>query len=308
LYNLAIMAAEIPFRRDFPFEYGKLEPIAPGIRRIIARNPSPFTFKGTGTYVVGSGDVAVIDPGPDLDEHVAALLAGLSGERVSHILITHTHRDHSPAAKALQAATGASTFGFGPHAGGRRGEPGAEEGGDWDFVPDVVLRDGDAIAGAGWRFEAVHTPGHTSNHLCFALSDRGILFSGDHVMGWSTSVIAPPDGDMGAYMASLDKLLGRRDVLYWPTHGPAIDMPQRHVRAFIAHRRGREAAIVECLAAGPVRIDAIVGRLYAGLSPALQRAAARSVHAHLLHLVGRGLVESDGPPTIDGVYRRAAGC
>ena len=180
------MAVDIPFRREFSFEYGRLEPVAPGVRRIVARNPSPFTFRGTGTYVIGSGEVAVIDPGPDLAEHVEALLAGLSAERVTHILVTHTHRDHSPAAAALKAATGAAIWGYGPHAGGRRGEPGVEEGGDWDFAPDVAVRDGDVIAGKGWRFEAVHTPGHTSNHLCFALPDTGILFSGDHVMGWST--------------------------------------------------------------------------------------------------------------------------
>jgi glyoxylase-like metal-dependent hydrolase (beta-lactamase superfamily II) len=300
---LAAMPVEIPFRHEFAFEYGRLESVAPGIRRILARNPSPFTFKGTGTYVVGRGEVAVIDPGPDLDEHVTALLAALAGERVTHILVTHTHRDHSPAAKALKEATGASTFGFGPHAGGRRGEPGIEEGGDWDFVPDVALRDGEPIAGAGWRFEAVHTPGHTSNHLCFALPDRGILFSGDHVMGWSTSVIAPPDGDMRAYMASLDKLLGRGDTVYWPTHGPPISEPQRHVRAFIAHRREREAGILDCLAADLDGIDAIVERLYAGLQPGLRRAAARSVHAHLLDLVGRGLAESDGPATLEARYR-----
>jgi glyoxylase-like metal-dependent hydrolase (beta-lactamase superfamily II) len=299
------MAVEIPFHRDFSFEYGRLETVARGVRRIVARNPSPFTFKGTGTYVVGSGEVAVIDPGPDLAEHVAALIAGLAGERVTHILITHTHRDHSPAARALQGATGAPTYGFGPHMGGRSGEPGAEEGGDWDFVPDVVLRDGDQIDGAGWRLEAVHTPGHTSNHLCFALPDRGILFSGDHVMGWSTSVIAPPDGDMSAYLASLAKLLGRNDIVYWPTHGPAIDRPQSHVRAFIAHRREREAGILECLSVGLERIGGIVDRLYVGLQPALRRAAARSVHAHLIDLVRRGIVESDGPPTLDAAYRPA---
>jgi glyoxylase-like metal-dependent hydrolase (beta-lactamase superfamily II) len=299
------MAVEIPFRRDFPFEYGRLEVVAPGVRRIIARNPSPFTFKGTGTYVIGNGEVAVIDPGPVLAEHIAALLAGLAGERVTHILITHTHRDHSPAARMLKEATGAPTFGFGPHMGGKPGEPGAEEGGDWDFVPDVALRDGDAIDGAGWRFEAVHTPGHTSNHICFALLDRGVLFSGDHVMGWSTSVISPPDGDMGAYLASLDKLLPRADKVYWPTHGPAIGEPQRHVRAFIAHRREREAAIMDCLSRGIERIDAIVDRLYAGLQPALRRAAGRSVHAHLIDLVGRGIVASDGPPALDARYRPA---
>jgi glyoxylase-like metal-dependent hydrolase (beta-lactamase superfamily II) len=300
------MAVEIPFRRDFRFEYGRLETVAPGVRRIVARNPSPFTFEGTGTYVVGSGEVAVIDPGPDLAGHVADLRAGLAGEQVTHILVTHTHRDHSPAAKLLKEATGAPTFGFGPHRGGERGEAGAEEGGDWDFAPDVVLRDGDAIDGAGWRFEAVHTPGHTSNHLCFALPDRGILFSGDHVMAWSTSVIAPPDGDMGAYLSSLEKLLGRHDKAYWPTHGPAIDEPHRHVRAFIAHRREREAGILECLSQGVERIDAIVERLYPGLQPALRRAAGRSVQAHLIDLVGRGIVGSDGPSTLDALYRRAS--
>jgi len=299
------MAVEIPFRRDFSFEYGRLEPVASGIRRIVARNPSPFTFRGTGTYVVGNGDVAVIDPGPDLAEHVDALLAGLSGERVTHILITHTHRDHSPAAQALKAATGASTYGFGPHAGGKRTDPAVEEGGDWDFIPDLTVGDGDRIAGKGWRFQAVHTPGHTSNHLCFALPDEGILFSGDHVMGWSTSVIAPPDGDMAAYLASLDKLLGRRDVVYWPTHGPAITEPQQHVRAFIAHRREREAGILDCLRAGVERIDGIVEGLYVGLQPGLRRAAGRSVHAHLIDLVGRGIVEAEGPPTTETNYRLA---
>jgi glyoxylase-like metal-dependent hydrolase (beta-lactamase superfamily II) len=297
------MAVEIPFRREFSFEYGRLERVAPGIRRIVARNPSPFTFRGTGTYVVGDGEVAVIDPGPDLDEHVAALLAGLFGEQVTHILITHTHSDHSPAAAALKAATGASTYGFGPHAGGKRGDPAIEEGGDWDFTPDVTVHGGDAIAGSGWRFEAVHTPGHTSNHLCFALPDQGILFSGDHVMGWSTSVIAPPEGDMSAYMASLNKLLGRPDAVYWPTHGPAITEPQAHVRAFVAHRREREAGILDCLAAGSERIDAIVDKLYVGLQPGLRRAAGRSVHAHLIDLAGRGIVESEGPPTIDAIFR-----
>jgi glyoxylase-like metal-dependent hydrolase (beta-lactamase superfamily II) len=299
------MAVEIPFRREFTFEYSRLEPVAPAVRRIVARNPSAFTFKGTGTYVVGKGQVAVIDPGPDLPEHVDALLAGLAGERVTHILITHTHRDHSPAAGAVQQATGAPTYGFGPHAGGKRGEPGVEEGGDWDFVPDVVVRDGDAITGAGWRFEAVHTPGHTSNPLCFALPDSGILFSGDHVMGWSTSVIAPPDGDMAAYMASLDKLLGRSDRVYWPTHGPAITDPKPHVRAFIAHRREREAGILECLASGLDRIDAIVDKLYIGLAPGLRRAAGRSVQAHLIDLIGRGIAASDGPARVEARYRLA---
>jgi glyoxylase-like metal-dependent hydrolase (beta-lactamase superfamily II) len=297
------MAVDIPFRREVAFEYGRLERIAPGVRRIVARNPGPFTFKGTGTYVVGEGAVAVIDPGPDLTEHIEALRASLADEQVTHILVTHTHRDHSPAAKALKAATGASTYGFGPHAGGRRGESGVEEGGDWDFTPDIVVGDGDAIEGGDWRFEAVHTPGHTSNHLCFALPDSGILFSGDHVMGWSTSVIAPPDGDMAAYMASLDKLLARHDAVYWPTHGPAITEPERHVRAFIAHRREREAGIIDCLKAGIATADKIVERLYAGLNPALRGAAARSVLAHLIDLIGRDIVAADGPATVTAHFR-----
>jgi glyoxylase-like metal-dependent hydrolase (beta-lactamase superfamily II) len=296
------MAVEIPFRREFAFEYGKLEPIAPGIRRIVAKNPSQFTFRGTGTYVVGEGEVAVIDPGPALAEHVEALLASLLGEQITHILITHTHSDHSPAAAAVKEATGAPTYGFGPH-GGTRGIPGIEEGGDWDFAPDIVTRDGDQIAGNGWLFEAVHTPGHTSNHLCFALPDQGILFSGDHVMGWSTSVIAPPDGDMAAYMASLDKLLQRHDSVYWPTHGPAITEPKEHVRAFIAHRREREAGVVACLEAGIGHIDAMVERLYVGLNPNLKRAAGRSVLAHLIDLVNRGVAKTDSPPSVDATYR-----
>jgi glyoxylase-like metal-dependent hydrolase (beta-lactamase superfamily II) len=297
------MPVEIPFRREFAFQYGRLEPVAPGVRRIVANNPGPFTFRGTGTYVVGEGEVAVIDPGPDLSEHVAALLASLSGERITHILVTHTHSDHSPAAAAVKAASGAPTYGFGPHAGGRRGEAGSEAGGDWDFVPDIVVHDGDTIAGANWRFEAVHTPGHTSNHLCFALPDPGILFSGDHVMGWSTSVIAPPDGEMAAYMASLDKLMSRTDRTYWPTHGPAIAEPDRHVRAFIAHRREREAGILDCLRQGCETIPQIVERLYAGLTPALRPAAGRSVLAHLIDLAGREIVASDAPPNLAAHYR-----
>ncbi|MBV9829731.1 MAG: MBL fold metallo-hydrolase [Alphaproteobacteria bacterium] len=297
------MAMEIPYRRDISFEYGRLEPVAPGVRRIVARNPGPFTYKGTGTYVIGEGEVAVIDPGPDIAEHIDALLASLAGERVTHILVTHTHNDHSPGARPLKAATGAPTYGFGPHAGGRRGEIGPEAGGDWDFAPDIVVADGDTIEGGKWRVEAVHTPGHTSNHLCFAWPEAGILFSGDHVMGWSTSVIAPPDGNMADYMASLDKLLTRSDSVYWPTHGPSITEPARHVRAFIAHRREREAGIVECLKSGCDTVDSIVQRLYVNLNPTLLGAAGRSVLAHLVDLIDRDIVATDvAPPTPQARY------
>jgi glyoxylase-like metal-dependent hydrolase (beta-lactamase superfamily II) len=198
--------------RSFTCDYGVIGPVTPLIRRIVARNPGPFTFRGTGTYVVGHGKVAVIDPGPDLAEHVDALLAALGGETITHIVVTHTHRDHSPAAAAVKKATGAPTYGFGPHGAG--GEL-VEAGGDMDFVPDIVMKDGEAVEAPDWRLEAIHTPGHTSNHLCFTLPQERALFSGDHVMGWSTTVIAPPDGDMADYMRSLDRLRGRDHAVYW---------------------------------------------------------------------------------------------
>jgi glyoxylase-like metal-dependent hydrolase (beta-lactamase superfamily II) len=302
------MAVEIPFRREFQVEYGVVEQLTPLIRRVVARNPSPFTFKGTGTYIVGRGRVAVIDPGPDLAGHVTALLEALKGETVSHIVVTHTHLDHSPAAAAVQRATGAKTYGFGPHGSGRAedrtGVGGVtEEGGDHAFRPDTALRDGDAVEGPGWRLVAVETPGHTSNHLCFALAEERALFSGDHVMGWSTSVIAPPDGDMAAYRRSLTKLLGRDDAVYWPTHGPAIPDPKPYVSAFIAHRREREAAILARLAQGDDTIPVIVDRVYLGLDPRLKGAAARSVLAHLVELVERGVVATEDAPTLTARYR-----
>jgi len=302
------MATEIPFRRDIDIDYGAVATLTPLIRRVVARNPSPFTFKGTGTYIVGHGQVAVIDPGPDIAAHIDALLAALGAETVTHILITHTHLDHSPAAAAIKQATGAKTYGFGPHGSGRAEDRSGvggvtEEGGDHAFTPDIVMRDGDAVEGPGWRLAAVHTPGHTSNHLCFALPEEHTLFSGDHVMGWSTSVIAPPDGDMAAYMRSLDKLLGRDDRVYWPTHGPSIPDPKPFVRAFIAHRHERAQAILDRLAQGDEAIPAIVARVYVGLDPRLKGAAARSVLAHLVELVESGTVACEGPPTLDARYR-----
>lgn len=292
------MAVEIPFVRDIEFRYGDSERVSPLIRRVVAENPSAFTYKGTGTYIVGRGKVAVIDPGPLIDAHVEALLGALEGETVTHILITHTHSDHSPAAAPLKARTGAKTYGYGPHGAGS-----GEEDGDMDFVPDVELRHGDVIAGDGWTIECVHTPGHTSNHLCFALREEKALFTGDHVMGWSTSIVSPPDGDMTAYMDSLKLLLGRDDEIYWPTHGPAIRDPKPLVRAFIAHREERERQIVAEIAAGRSRIADMVPVMYAAVDKRLHPAAARSVLAHLTRLVAEGRVVTDGPVSLSATYR-----
>jgi glyoxylase-like metal-dependent hydrolase (beta-lactamase superfamily II) len=278
--------------RSFTCAYGVLEPVSPHIRRIVARNPGPFTFRGTGTYVIGRGQVAIVDPGPDLPEHVDSLLAALAGESVTHILISHTHRDHSPAAAAVKAATGGRTYGFGPH--GKRGET-AEVGADLDFTPDVTLADGDVIEGGAWRIAAVHTPGHASNHLCFALAEERALFSGDHVMGWSTTVIAPPDGDMAAYMRSLDLLLRRDDGVYWPTHGGPIVDPRGHVNALIAHRHARRAAIRAALGARPTTPEEMIPAVYGDLDPRLTRGAAKSVLAHLLEMAEQGeAIHEDG--------------
>ena len=289
----------LPLRRELDFTYGLAAPVSARIRRVIAANPSPFTLHGTGTYLVGRGDVCVIDPGPDLAEHIGALEKALAGERLTHILITHTHLDHSPAAAALKAMTGAATYGFGPHGGAAHGAaradgPPVEEGADYDFTPDVAVGEGDVVAGDGWTLEAVHTPGHTSNHLCYALREERALFSGDHVMGWSTTVISPPDGDMGAYLASLDKLLPRDDRTYWPTHGPPVTAPQALVRAFIAHRRVRETEILGCLRRGVGTIPEIVAAIYVGAPRTLHRAAGRSVLAHLIHLVEQGRAVCEG--------------
>ncbi len=303
------MATEIPFRREFTFEYKRPERLSPLIRRVVAHNPSPFTFKGTGTYIVGTGKVAVIDPGPNLPEHVDALMVALDGETVTHIVVTHTHGDHSPAAAPLKQATGAKTYAYGPHGSGRaeahQHGGNMEESGDRDFIPDVEMREGDTVEGPGWHLSAVETPGHTSNHLCFALAEEKTLFSGDHVMGWSTSVIAPPDGDMASYMRSLEKLLHRDDALYWPTHGASIIAPKPHVQAFIAHRRERSDDILKAIAAGDETIAAIVARVYVGLDPKLVIPAGRSVLAHLIELVETRRVVCDGPPSIDARYRIA---
>jgi len=282
----------IRFYRDFEFEYGVLETVSPLVRRIVARNPGSFTGPGTGTYVVGRGRVAVIDPGPALGSHADAILRSLRGETVEAILITHSHVDHWPATAAIQRATGARVYGFGPRASkfGANGPESAHYG----FVPDEAIAEGETLEGPGWHLTALHTPGHASDHLCFAFEEEKILFSGDHVMGWSTSVIMPPDGDMAAYMRSLERLLGREDATYLPTHGPAIPDPQPHVRAFLEHRRERRAAILRRLAKGAATIPEIVEEVYVELAPGLRGAAGQSVLAHLIELEESGLVQSAG--------------
>lgn len=272
--------------------YGRAEGVSPLVRRVLARNPSPFTYTGTGTYLVGRGDVAVIDPGPADPDHLQAILQATHGERIAAILITHTHLDHSPGAGPLRAATGAPVLGCAPLALADLG-PRADEGFDPSYSPDRVLADGERIQGPGWTLAAVHTPGHTSNHLCFALAEEGALFTGDHVMGWSTTVVAPPDGDMAAYMSSLERLLARDDTVFYPTHGPPVTEPKRWVRHLLAHRRQREAHILAELAAGPRTIPSIVERLYAQVDRRLWGAAGRSVLAHLLDLEARGAVRRD---------------
>ena len=298
------MATQIPFVWEYDFEYATLEELTPLIRRVTARNPSGFTFHGTGTYVIGHSNVAVIDPGPLDDEHIEALKASLAGETVTHILITHTHFDHSPAAAPLKEFWGTKTYGYGPHGAGKA-EEGVkiEEGGDMDFVPDVVCRDGDVIEGDGWTIECVHTPGHTSNHLCFALKEENALFTGDHVMGWSTSVIGPPDGDMTAYMESLEKLLKRDEDTYWPTHGTCIKDVKTFVQAFIDHRLDRERQILECLGNGYSKITDMLPVMYTETDKALYPAAARSVLAAMIRMIDTGQVTCDSNPAkVDSTF------
>ena len=286
----------IPFLRDDPVPHGAVQDIAPGIRRIVCANPGPFTFRGTNTYLIGRGEVAVLDPGPADAAHLAAILHATAGERITRILVSHTHRDHSPGAAALVAATGAVTFGHGPHvtppeAGG--------EGGDHAFRPDIALPDGAMVESDDWRVTALHTPGHCANHLCFALETAaapGILFSADHVMSWSTTVVSPPDGDMAAYMASLARIAAREDRLYLPGHGPPLPDPAPFVAALAAHRREREAKVFHALrAARRATAAELVPPVYGPeLDTKLVPAAARSLLAHLIKLAAEGAAARDG--------------
>ena len=276
--------SDLHFDQSLPAVYGVAQRLSPRIERLLAHNPSPFTFRGTGVYLVGDDkSVAVIDPGPNDPEHIKSLLAAIGTRKVEHILVTHTHRDHSPAAASLKDATGAKTYGYGPHA---RHDGDVEEGGDHDFVPDVTVRDGDVIASKAYHLRCVFTPGHTSNHMCFALEEEGGLFTGDHVMSWSTTVVAPPDGDMGDYMKSLEKLIARKDHILYPTHGSPIVKSTRFLRAYLSHRRMRESQIARAIKHGRNTVPLLVETLYVGLSPSLIRAASLTVEAHLLHMAG----------------------
>jgi len=301
------MTDDIPFNKDFDLPAGKVEEVMPGIRRILANNPGPFTFRGTVSYIVGRGQVAIIDPGPLDEPHIAALLDAVRNETVTHVFVTHTHRDHSPAVPRIKAATGAVVFAEGPHRPARALHVGEasrlDASNDTDFRPDRALADGEIVRGDGWTIEAIATPGHTANHMAFAFKEAGIVFSGDHVMAWSTPVVAPPDGAMSDYMASLQKLALRSERIYWPGHGGAVREAPRFVRAYMLHRQAREAAILRQLSKNTSDIPGIVRAIYIGLDPRLTKAAGLSVLAHLEDLVSRALVATDGSPAIDGRYR-----
>jgi len=318
----------VNFDRSLDVAAGTLVQLSPMVSRLLAPNPGPFTFKGTGVYILGAGSrVAVIDPGPALPDHIDALKRALGPRQISHILVTHTHRDHSPAAAALKAFSGAKTYGLplrpslvprAPRANNLRGAPRpgpatgtspvadgggdpvlaegmADEAHDHEFLPDVTVTDGMLIGGDGFLLECVATPGHTANHMCYVLAQEKALFSGDHVMGWSTSVIAPPDGNMGDYLASLDKLAARDERIFYPTHGSPIADPQAWLGQLIAHRRMREAQILAALARGADTVAGLVKGLYPGIETALRPAAAQQVAAHLQHLQARGqAVAEDG--------------
>ena len=289
---------ELIFERSPATTSGEMTRVSPLIRRLIANNPSPFTATGTCSYIVGAGEeVAIIDPGPPDEAHVAALLRAAGAARIAHILVTHTHRDHAPAAALLKAATGAPIIGARPYRP-REGFTGAMKGLDAShdraYAPDHVLADGEIVEGRGYTLEAVATPGHAANHLAFALREEEALFSGDHVMAWSTSIVAPPDGSMGDYIASLDKLRARAETIFWPGHGGPVKEPQRWMRALAHHRRQREASILTRIEAGDTEVSAIVARVYDNLNPALIGAATLSTLAHLEDLVARGLAVMTG--------------
>jgi glyoxylase-like metal-dependent hydrolase (beta-lactamase superfamily II) len=295
----------IPFVRDITFDYGACDRLSPLIRRVVANNPGPFTFKGTGTYIIGNGKVAVIDPGPDMDDHLEAILAAVEGETVTHIFVTHNHADHSPLARPLAERTGATIYACAKQGVPTESEVRMEAGDDREFRPDIGLCDGGVFEGGDWTLEAIPTPGHTSNHICYALLEENALFSGDHIMGWSTTVISPPDGDMGDYFDSLDRIKARDFSTLWPTHGPPVTAVEPFIQAYIDHRRAREAQILAALGRGHTRIKAMVPELYKDVDPRLHPAAAHSVMAHVVQMVRDGRLVADGEPGLDTDYRLA---
>ncbi|MFW2391198.1 MAG: MBL fold metallo-hydrolase [Methyloceanibacter sp.] len=303
------MSAELAFNRSADVDYGVAEEIAPDVRRIVANNPSPYTFLGTNTYIVGSGDVAVIDPGPADAAHLTAIAEATRGERITHICITHSHRDHCDGALPLQERLGGEIVAFGP-TGTTRGAGTSGLGDafiDSAFTPDLPVADGDTVKGRGFSLDVLHMPGHAPDHLCFALVGKRIVFTGDHVMGWNTTVIAPPEGNMGDFLTSLDKLAQRHDRLFLPGHGGHIETPRRVVRAYITHRKWREQNILACIDDGVSTIPRIVAKLYGAIDADLKGAAALSVLAHLEHLIARDVVTAEGATDkFSAFYVRAA--
>jgi len=294
----------IPFVREFDFEYGRCDQLSPLVRRVIAPNPGPFTFTGTGVFIIGAGEVAVIDPGPLDPDHEAALDAALEGETVKYVLVTHHHMDHSPLASGLAAKHGAKVHAMSPaDTPPEGGEVRMEAGDDAGFRPDIEVADGDVFEGPGWTLTALHTPGHTSNHICYALKEENTLFSGDHVMGWSTSVVSPPDGSMGDYIAQLERIRAMNFDTIRPTHGPAIEDTGPFLDAYIEHRRARERQILAQLKAGRTRIKDMVADMYADVDKRLHPAAAHSVLGHMIHLVEKGEVSCAGEAGLDTDYR-----